>query len=68
MTEILVETAHGYTKLELVFCEITGKAIGWATSRNWVMSPVTPAYISFEVVDELGNVLNEDVLLKIETF
>ena len=46
-------TANGVVFLDPIFCEITGKQIGWLHTD----CDHDPVYISFDVVDENGVVL-----------
>jgi hypothetical protein len=65
-----IKTANGFTGIKPVFCEVTGKQIAWQTmvTENQWKQGVTPAYISFEVVSNLGIVKKEKDLLSMETF
>jgi len=56
---VKIVSKHGMSEVEPVWCEWTGKAIGWKTIiPDDVYKPgMTPAFFSFEVIDEKGNIL-----------
>ena len=62
-SDVVVVTKNGARQITPVFCEVTGKLLGWATDKDF-----DPAYISLEVVNELGEIKRPDWLLKMETF
>lgn len=57
---ITVKTAAGDVRLEPAFCEVTGEQIGWQTvvPEHYI----TPALISFDAVNEHGEVKDENTI------
>ncbi len=50
---IIIKTANGKTNIYPVYCEVTGKIIGWQT--NPTNPNATPAYLSLNVISVKGN-------------
>jgi len=70
MKDITIETANGIGILDPLFCEVTNKQIGWkrriVTVSDVPYNDITPAYISFKVVDKKGRQLIDT--LSFDTF
>ena len=54
-----IKTANGKMEIHPVCCEWTGKQIGWKTEPP---EGCTPAYFSFEVVNEHGTTVDPTVI------
>lgn len=55
MEKVYVKTGNGKTEIVPIYCEVTGDQIGWKTVLPEDASIFsTPAYLSFDVVDEYG--------------
>ena len=59
VSSVTITTQHGETECTRVWCEWTGKAIGWQTiiPEEKFKPGMTPAYLSLEVIDYEGNIL-----------
>ena len=64
-----IETANGFVGIKSIYCELTGKQIGWQTivTDEQLKHGTTPAYFSFDVIGNFGVIKRKDDLLKLGT-